>query len=159
LSQIERIKRQAFDACVFLLSLQDIEPLQDAIRSAAWTLKTGGCLVVLLTHPCFRIPRQSGWGWDTGRKLRYRRVDCYLTPMEVPMKQHPGRAQGVSRSYHRPLGDYVNGLAQAGLLVDRMLEVPSDLNKHRGRNAKACRRADREFPLFLGLRAITPGRR
>lgn len=154
LEQVRQIKRKSYDACVFLLSLQDIEPLQEAVESAAWALKPGGSLVALLTHPCFRIPRQSGWGWDEGRRLRYRRIDRYLTPLEVPMKKHPGRKQGVSRSYHRPLSAYVQGMAKAGMLIDRMIEIPSELQQHRGRRSKAYRRADQEIPLFLGIRAL-----
>ena len=70
-----RITAESFHTAVFLLSLQDMDPLEDALRSAAWALMPGGRLVMLLTHPCFRIPRQSGWGWDNKRKLRFRRVD------------------------------------------------------------------------------------
>jgi SAM-dependent methyltransferase len=154
LEQVRQVKTKSFDACVFLLSLQDIDPLQEAVRSAAWALKPGGCLVALLTHPCFRIPRQSGWGWDEGRKLRYRRIDRYLTPLEVPLKKHPGRKRGVSRSYHRPLSAYVQAIANTGMLIDRLIEIPSNLKQHRGRRSKAYRRADQEMPLFLGIRAI-----
>ena len=50
-----------------------------------------------------------------GRRLRYRRVDRYLTRLAVPMKSYGGG--GATRSYHRPLGAYVNGLAACGLLV------------------------------------------
>jgi SAM-dependent methyltransferase len=154
LKQLQGIHEESFDACVFLLSLQDMDPLEDTLQSAAWALRPNGRLVVLLTHPCFRIPRQSGWGWDSGRKLRFRRIDRYLTPLEVPMKKHPGRAPGVSRSYHRPLSTYIQGITKAGLWVDHLIEIPSNLTKHRGRQSKAYRRADREIPLFLGIRGI-----
>ena len=43
-----------------------VDPLEPALASAAWALRPGGRLALLLTHPCFRIPRQSGWGWDEG---------------------------------------------------------------------------------------------
>src|SRR5205807_2443790 len=75
----------SFDGVVFMLSLQDMDPLDAVLASAAWALRPGGRLVLLLGHPAFRVPRQSGWGWDAGRKLRYRRVDRYLTPLPVPM--------------------------------------------------------------------------
>jgi SAM-dependent methyltransferase len=150
-----RLKTHSFQAAVFLLSLQDMDPLEDALRSAAWALVPGGRLVMLLTHPCFRIPRQSGWGWDEKRKLRFRRIDRYMTQLEVPLKKHPGGKPGVSRSYHRPLSAYFEGLFQAGMLVDRMIEIPSNLTQHHGRQLKANRTADREIPLFLGIRALT----
>jgi len=81
----KNIDAESFDACIFLLSIQDMDPLDEIIRSAAWTLKPGGRMILLMTHPAFRVPRQSGWGFDENRKLQYRRVDRYLTPLPVPM--------------------------------------------------------------------------
>ena len=72
LREVQGVEEGACDAAVFLLSIQDIDPLEGALRSAAWALRPGGRMVMLMTHPCFRIPRQSGWGWDTQRRLRYR---------------------------------------------------------------------------------------
>ena len=142
-----------FDAAVFLLSLQDMDPLDDVIAAAAWSLAPGGRMVILMTHPCFRIPRQSGWGWDEDRKLQYRRIDSYLTPLPVPLKPYPGQQGGVSRSFHRPLETYFNALTGHGLLVSAFREIPT-YKKEKGPNAKAINRSFREIPLFLGLCAI-----
>ena len=142
-----------FDKVIFLLSIQDMHPLQPVLRSVAWALKAGGRVVLLMTHPCFRIPRQSGWNWDDERKLRYRRIDRYLTPLSVPMKEYPGQPRGVTTSFHRPLEQYVNGLAASGLLVDSMLEIPTHKIHENGAQAKADNRANQEIPLFLALRA------
>jgi SAM-dependent methyltransferase len=140
-----------FDAAAFLLSIQDIDPLEDALAAAAWALRDGGRIVLLMTHPCFRVPRQSGWGWDEGRRLRFRRIDSYLGRLAVPMKAHAGG--GATRSYHRPLSAYVNGLAACGLYVDRIREIPRP-SEAPGPHARAERRASEEIPLFLGLRAV-----
>jgi len=150
LQTTQGITAQSYDAAVFLLSIQDMNPLDAVLESLAWVLKPGGRVVILMTHPAFRIPRQSGWGFDEGRKLIYRRVDRYLTPLPVPMKQHQS---GVTISFHRPLSDYINGLGEVGLLTDRIHEIPAidtGLKKHRD---KAQEAADAEIPLFLGLRA------
>lgn len=88
LTSIPDLTAKPFDAAVFLLSIQDMNPLEDVLRSAASLLREGGRLVLLMTHPCFRVPRQSGWGHDTRRGLRFRRVDRYLNPLAIPMKQH-----------------------------------------------------------------------
>jgi SAM-dependent methyltransferase len=136
------------DAASFLLSIQDINPLQPALAEAARILRPGGTLGMVMLHPCFRIPRQSGWGWDEGRGLKFRRLDSYLTPLAVPMQEH---GHGTTRSYHRPLGDYIAALNAAGLAVTGIREVadrPAD------RDSRADKRAMREFPLFLGLRAV-----
>jgi SAM-dependent methyltransferase len=153
LSEVPGVRHDAFDAVVFLLSIQDMDPLREVVASAAWALKPGGRMVLLLTHPCFRVPRQSGWGWDEGRQLTYRRVDRYLTPLAVPMKAYPGRARGVTWSYHRPLQEYVNALADCGLMVDRLREVPTYKVITSGPQAEAQNLAHREIPLFLGIRA------
>ena len=63
LSTVPPVKDCLFDAVVFLLSLQDMDPLEPVLREAAAVLSDGGRAVVLLTHPAFRVPRQSGWGW------------------------------------------------------------------------------------------------
>jgi ubiquinone/menaquinone biosynthesis C-methylase UbiE len=88
LTSIPDLTAKPFDAAVFLLSIQDMNPLEDVLRSASALLREGGRLVLLMTHPCFRVPRQSGWGHDTQRGLRFRRVDRYLNPLAIPMKQY-----------------------------------------------------------------------
>ena len=152
LASLTEIKPESFDALVFLLSLQDMDALDEVLESASWAARKGGRMAMVLTHPCFRIPRQSGWGWDEGRKLQYRRVDRYLTPLPVPLKPYPGQS-GVSRSYHRPLQEYVNGLGRHGFAVTRMMEIPT-YKKSKGAKAKAENRANEEIPLFMGLLAI-----
>ncbi|GAB4510951.1 MAG: hypothetical protein OHK0046_08390 [Anaerolineae bacterium] len=147
------MQAESYDAAVFLLSVQDMNPLEDVLRSAAWVLKVGGRVVLLMTHPAFRVPRQSGWGFDEDRKLQYRRVDRYLTPLPVPMKQHPGKESGVTISFHRPISEYINTLAMCGLLVDRMEELTIGEHSLKKNRTKAEKLADDEIPLFLGLRA------
>ncbi len=150
-----------FEAAVFLLSLQDMDPLAAVIQSARGLLAPRGRVIILMTHPCFRVPRQSGWGWDEGRKLRYRRIDRYLTPLPVPMKAYPG-VSGVTTSFHRPLGEYVAALAANGLWLDAIHELPAEVKpRPRGKGAGGPSRAEehsqREIPLFLALRARDPG--
>jgi SAM-dependent methyltransferase len=131
-----------FDAAVFLFSIQDMEPLESVMAETARALRTGGRVVLFMVHPCFRVPRQSGWGYDARRKLPVRRIDRYLTPVAVPM--------GRTTSYHRPLASYVAALAANGLTVDRLVEYPDDeaLARKQGRTVNA------EIPFFLGMRAV-----
>jgi ubiquinone/menaquinone biosynthesis C-methylase UbiE len=143
----------SFDAAVFLLSIQDMDPLEDVVRGVDWALKPASRVVLLMTHPAFRQPRHSGWGYDEGRKLTYRRIDAYLEPMAVPMKSLGGGLP--TRSFHRPISAYVNGLADAGFATDAMLELP-DLPPDRrpGKAPRGDARANAEIPIFLGLRAV-----
>lgn len=112
--------------------------------------------MIVVLHPAFRIPRQSRWKWDEGRKLLTREADRYLSPLSVPIDMRPFNRPGeaTTTTYHRPAGAYVNGLAQAGVLVDRFEEWPSHRTSQPGPRAKAEDRARAEFPLFLAIRAM-----
>ena len=152
LSSLPGLKSGSFATATFMLSIQDMDPLAPVLQAAASMLKPAGRLVLLMTHPAFRIPRQSGWGWDEGRKLQFRRVDSYLSPLAIPLNE------GATRSYHRPLGVYINALGDAGLWVDQMLELTTYKQASgRGPRATAEQRANQEFPLFLALRARKAG--
>lgn len=153
LAAVSGLSAGAFDAATFLLSIQDMDPLEDVVRGVDWVLRPAARVVLLMTHPAFRQPRHSGWGHDEGRKLTFRRIDGYLTELAVPMKSLGGGPP--TRSFHRPISRYVNALADAGFATDAMLEVP-DLPPDRrpGRAARGDARANAEIPIFLGLRAV-----
>lgn len=163
LATIGGIEAGAFDAALFMLSIEDIDPLAQAIDSAAWALREGGRLVIVMRHPAFRVPRQSGWGFDPQRELQYRRVDSYLTPMRVPLKSYAVNRQrgeksslnaqqeraGVTISFHRPISHYISELVTAGFLIDALREIPT----FKQGQSPAEQRANQEFPLFLAIRA------
>jgi len=153
LPAVAGLEAGSFDGAVFLLSIQDMDPLDDVLRGVDWALRAVARVVLLMTHPAFRQPRHSGWGFDEGRKLTYRRVDAYLGEMAVPMKSLGGGQP--TRSFHRPIGTYVNALADGGFATDAMVELP-DLPPERrpGTAARGDARASAEIPIFLGLRAV-----
>lgn len=159
LDEINVLQPSAFDAAVFLLSIQDIAPLGAAVASAAWALDAGGRVVVLMTHPCFRVPRASNWGWDRDRGRSYRRVEAYLSEQAVPMRafgrsrEHPA-GRGHTTSYHRPLSAYVRAFATEGFAVDRFEELPTSERPAPGPRQGAEARSWAEIPLFLALRAV-----
>jgi len=148
----------SFDALACVLALQNMEALAPVFGEASRVLRPGGRLVVVLNHPAFRIPRQSRWGWDGERRLMFRAVDRYLSPLKIPIDTKPFKAPGqYTWTYHRPLQDYVNALAAAGLWVNALEEWPSAKVSQPGPAARAENRARVEFPLFLALRAVKPG--
>jgi ubiquinone/menaquinone biosynthesis C-methylase UbiE len=154
LDAVPGLRRGSFDAAVFLLSIQDMDPLDVILPSVGRLLRPSARVVVVMTHPAFRQPRHAGWGYDEGRRLVFRRIDAYLTAMAVPMKSVGGSPR--TRSFHRPISAYVNGLAAAGFSVDAMREVPDLPDSLRPRNRHAATRADAEIPLFLAVRARRP---
>lgn len=145
----------SFDAIGCLLALQNIEPMEPVLAECGRLLKPGGRVVFVINHPCFRVPRQSGWGWDEERKLQYRRVDRYLSDLKVPILTHPGDApREITWTYHHPLGAYVRALASAGLYVDALEEWVSPRTSQPGPRARAENVARQEIPLFLAVRAV-----
>ncbi len=121
------------DVAVFMLSIQDMDPLSEILQQATAVLRPGGRLVVFMLHPAFRVPRGSGWGTDENRKLKYRRVDHYLNELAVPMKAfseagNVGR-RGTTWSFHRPLAAYFDGMFRGGLVLDAFEELPDPLEK------------------------------
>jgi len=135
--------RDTFDRATFLFSIQDVDNHRDAFKNAAKLLAPKGELVLFMVHPAFRIPRQSGWGTDEGRKLTYRRVDRYHTEATIPLPQRTGKGDVTSFFYHRPIESYVDALRSAGFLVADMKEVYS-----------GAKGGDAEFPHFLLIRAV-----
>jgi ubiquinone/menaquinone biosynthesis C-methylase UbiE len=152
LHRTPRLATESFDAAVFLLSIQDMDPLLAVFRSLDRILKRPGRVAILMTHPCFRVPRQSGWVWDEQRKIQARRVDRYLSPLVAPVET-PGPDSRATARFHRPLAEYVEGLAGIGLLIDRFVEVPSQKVRPDSARGPGENAALREIPMFLGLRA------
>lgn len=152
------ISETNFDLATVILAIQNVKYPDRVFSNAARHLHQGGELIIVMNHPCFRIPRQSAWGIDEKSKLQYRRINRYLTPLEIPIEMNPGRQAGrttakqVTFSYHFPLSFYFQGLNQAGFAVSTVEEWASD--KHStGKMKKMEDRARSEFPLFLMIKA------
>ncbi|MBB5350001.1 ubiquinone/menaquinone biosynthesis C-methylase UbiE [Haloferula luteola] len=145
-----------FDFAACLMAVHDVPDLPAMARNAAAALKPGGEMVVIFMHPCFRIPRQTHWGWDEGRRLQYRRVDRYGVDLEIPIKTHPGKGESSETLfYHRPLAEVLNAFGQAGLALFGCEELYSHRRSQAGGiRSKGEHRAAREFPMFLGLKLV-----
>lgn len=143
-----------FDHAVCILAIQNMRDGASVIGNIGNSLKDGGDLVIVMNHPSFRIPRQSSWGKDETQKLEYRRVNRYLSPLEIPINAHPGLSDSpMTWTYHQPLAYYVKALKQAGMFISDMEEWTSD-KVSVGKAAKGENRARAEFPLFLAIRAV-----
>lgn len=148
----------SFDHAISILALQNMKEGASVIGHIGASLKQSGDLVIVINHPSFRIPRQSSWGKDEANKLEYRRVNRYLSPLEIPINAHPGlKDSPLTWTYHEPLEYYVKALKDSGMVVTDLEEWTSD-KVSTGKAARAENRARAEFPLFLALRAakMTP---
>lgn len=146
--------KEKYSHAAMILCLQNVEHPQLALNQAAKHLLPGGTLVMVLNHPCFRIPRQSAWGVDEAKKIQYRRLDRYLTPQKIPIAAHPSKkeASESTLSFHFPLQSYCQFLANANFMVHWVEEWVSP-KKSTGAKAKMENRAREEFPLFLAIEA------
>jgi SAM-dependent methyltransferase len=107
-----------FDAVVVCLVFEHIAEHEPAIAEIARVLDVGGRFLFFLNHPLLQAPN-SGWVIDHVLEEQYWRVGSYLVE-DVSMEE---LAPGVVLPFvHRPLSQYVNAMAQHGLLVERMEE-------------------------------------
>lgn len=142
-----------FTHATIILALQNMADPSAAIKNAAAHLESGGKLVLVLNHPCFRIPRQSSWGIDEQKKMQYRRIDRYLSPLNIPIQTHPGKQAMVeTTSFHHPLSAFIKWLNEAGFDTELLEEWVSD-KKSTGSNARMENRSRQEFPLFMAIRS------
>ena len=145
----------ASTAAACLMAVHDLDDIAAAFRSLAAALKPGGRAVVIFMHPCFRVPRQSSWGWDDQKKTQYRRLDRYASPMTIPIATHPGSDPGThTLFFHRPLAAYLNALGEAGLAVVACEELLSHHKSEPGGHSRGENRSRQEFPVFLALKAV-----
>lgn len=143
-------KFRMFSHVTCVLALQNIKEPWKAIKTAAKHVKAGGMFIIVMNHPAFRIPRQSSWGVDEENKLQYRKVNRYMSSLEIPMTMHPGKGKQspITWSYHYPLSSYSAWLKQEGFVISELQEWTSDKESY-GKAKTMENRARNEFPLFL----------
>jgi len=149
------LDKKDFEACSIVLSFQDFDNPFMALKNAFSHLKKNGSLVLIINHPCFRIPRQSSWGIDEKNKIQYRRIDRYMSSMKVPISVNPFDRKIKKHLFanHFSLSTLSNYLFENGFLIEKIEELLSDKTSE-GSKAKMENRAREEFPLFMMIVAI-----
>lgn len=158
-SNMPQVLSGAFDAACIVLALQNIKEMKEAVGEAYRALRPGGEFVIVLNHPCFRIPKVSSWGFDEEKKIQYRRVDGYGRPFSTEINMTPGNDQQpkiFTESFHRPLQDYFKALSNVGFVVSGLEEWISHKQSQPGPRAVAEDTARKEFPMFLTIVAKKP---
>jgi ubiquinone/menaquinone biosynthesis C-methylase UbiE len=146
-----------FSHAAIILALQNISDGLKVLQNVQKHLRPHGKLLIVLNHPCFRIPRQSSWGIDETNKIEYRRINRYLSPLKIPITTHPGAAASrvpngspITWSFHEPLSSYSEMLFKSGFVIEKLEEWTSH-KESVGSAARMENRARDEFPLFLAL--------
>lgn len=127
-----------------LLSLHDMDDMDGAIAEAARVLVPGGRLCAAVVHPI-----------NSGGKFQASVPDAPFIMRQSYFEQR-GFADTVERdglrmtftSRHRPLEAYFAALESAGLMVERLVEIPDSTDPPGDRWQR--------IPLFLHFRAIKP---
>ena len=146
------IKNTIFSHACIVLALQNIEKPEAVFQNVNALLELGGPLILVINHPCFRIPRQSSWKVDEEQKIQYRRIDRYMSSMKIPIQTHPGKGKNSPEtwSFHHPLSSYSRWLKEAGFTIELIEEWCSD-KVSEGGAAKMENRSRQEIPLFMGI--------
>ena len=140
---------ESFDCVVAFMSLQDVDDFEGAIAEAARVLEPGGRLCVAIVHPLNSAGRFDGDDADSPFVIH----GSYLHRSHYSDNMVRAGLEMTFVSEHRPLQDYVEALADAGLLVERVREPTLP-------EAAVIRERSRlwqRVPLFLHARAVKPG--
>jgi 2-polyprenyl-3-methyl-5-hydroxy-6-metoxy-1,4-benzoquinol methylase len=136
-----------FDLIVSSLALHYVEDYAGLMRRIAGWLTPGGVLIYSTEHPIYtaRLPG-DGWVEDGAGQRTGWRVDHYA---DEGAREETWFVAGV-RKVHRTMATLINGLVDAGLVVERVVEpVPSD----RWLAAHPEWRHEGRRPMFLLVRA------
>lgn len=165
-----KIKKNDFSHATIILALQNIENYRGVFANASRYLRRDGKFLIVINHPYFRIPRQSSWEIDQNRKIQYRRIDRYLSPLKIPINMNPGlsstsnqrygnherngsslkQSTKLTWSFHNSLQDYTAALQDNDFVIEKIEEWTSDKNSE-GKAAKMENRAREEFPMFMAI--------
>lgn len=148
-SRLNFIKDESIDGITIILALQNIENVKEVLRECDRVLKERGSIFIIMTHPAFRIPKSSSWGWDNNT-IQFRRIDAYMTEQKIPIKMSPGKNSSQhTLTFHRPLQYYFKALKKNNLCVADLEEWTSNKTSTQGPRAGAENFSRKEIPLFL----------
>jgi SAM-dependent methyltransferase len=125
---------ERFDLVLAYMSLMNMDDLEGAVRESARVLRGGGTLCAAVLHPLFAASDPDPDG------VAVRIADYFSGRTKVWTDER----DGIAIEFHDraiPLERYVDALAAAGLLVERVREVAS---------------TRRPIPIVLQLRAVKP---
>jgi 2-polyprenyl-3-methyl-5-hydroxy-6-metoxy-1,4-benzoquinol methylase len=139
-----------FELVVSSLALHYVEDYRGLVHRIAGWLAPGGVFVYSTEHPLYtaRLPG-DGWVRDESGQRAWWAIDRYA---DEGRREESWFVPGV-RKFHRTLATLVNGLIDAGLVVDRLVEpVPS----RAWLDAHPAAADERRRPMFVLVRATKP---
>ena len=126
------------------LSLHDIDDLVGAVHEAARVLVRGGYLCLAIVHPLNSAGKFESDAPDAAFVVR----GLYLEPRRYVDSVERDGLRMTFTSEHRLLQAYADACAEAGLLIERLAEIPESTDPPGSRWQRV--------PRFLHLRALKP---
>lgn len=147
------LKGKTFDVITIVLALQNMKNLGDVVKNISRLLKQNGRVILVLNHPAFRIPQKSDWGFDSEKKVQYRRVDSYMSESEITIDMNPGskNSKEFTKSYHRPMQVYSKAFSKEGFAIAKIEEWISHKESQNGPRKIQEDIARKEIPMFMCL--------
>jgi len=135
---------------LIILALQNMHNPESVIKNLGNHIKSKGKVVIVLNHPCFRIPKHSQWHINESKNSQSRLVNNYLSRLKIPILMNPGETQKsvTTYSFHYPIQTYTKIFFEQGFLIQFIEEWPSE-KKSVGTAAERENKAREEFPMFL----------
>ena len=160
ISNAEQIAlNEKFEKAFSVLAIQNIKNIDKVFSGVFKVLRSNGSFVMVLNHPCFRVPKFSDWGFDEDKKMQYRSVYKYMSEVSVGIEMNPGQKVKSKKtlSFHRPLQYYFKMLAKEGFAVKRLEEWISHKESMKGPKKEAEDNARKEIPIFMMIEAVKIG--
>ena len=134
----------SFPIVTAFMSLHDMDDAEGAVREVGRVMNSGGVACLAIVHPM-----SSAGGFESrAPDARFVIEGSYLHGARYAPSGRRAGLEMTFSSHHRPLESYFAMLAEAGLLVDRLIEVPDVTEVEDTRWLRV--------PLFLHIRAVKP---
>ena len=138
-----------FDLVVSSLAIHYVADYRGLMRRVAGWLSPGGILVYSTEHPVYLTRAcTEGWVRDAAGQPLHWAVDAYA---EEGLREEHWFKEGVQK-YHRTLASLLNGLIEAGLSIERVVEPVPDADQLKRRPEWV---QERRRPFVLLVRART----
>jgi SAM-dependent methyltransferase len=145
-----RFEPERFELILSSLALHYVADYRQLMMNIASWLTPGGVLVYSTEHPIYTARlTDEGWVLDPRGERAGWGIDNYF---REGLREERWFVQGV-RKYHRTLATLVDGLLEAGLRIERLVEPAPSIERleQRPHEADELRR-----PMFLLVRARRP---
>lgn len=156
---LDAYKLEQFDTVFSVLSLENIKNIPAVMEGVKQVLKKDGKVVFVLLHPAFRIPQYTDWGFDAKKTAQYRKVEKYLSEINIPIELTPFKGTKDTKNvttttFHRSLQWYMKAFRNAGFAIANIEEWISHKKSQPGPRQAAEDTARKEIPMFLALELV-----